>query len=140
MSNKAKHAFGDSERIAAALESGAINARDILFLDENTDNPKVGWITKDGKVVIAESHKEDVLDVEVLPESGEAGKIYVCGSDAFVWKDGSFVNLCKPTDVSELETSLAELETEIETKVSSETVQAMIDEKYSQSVINVVEF
>ncbi len=51
MADKARHAFGSETKIAEALAAGKIDAYDILFLDEK----KVGWITKDGEVVIAET-------------------------------------------------------------------------------------
>ena len=59
--NKAKHAFGNSSGIEAALQSGKINDFDILFLDSETD-PKVGWI-KDGKPVIIDP-KADLSGIE----------------------------------------------------------------------------
>lgn len=68
MANKAKHAFGKSENIAAALQAGTINEHDILFLDEATDNPKVGWITKDGDVVIA-STDVSALEAEIATKA-----------------------------------------------------------------------
>ena len=61
MPNKAKHAFGSSSDVLKALQDNKINARDVLFLDENTDNPKVGWISKTGEVIIA---KPDVSGIE----------------------------------------------------------------------------
>lgn len=61
MPNKAKHAFGSSGDVLKALQDKKINARDVLFLDENTDNPKVGWISKTGEVIIA---KPDVSAIE----------------------------------------------------------------------------
>ena len=47
MANKAKHAFGNLADVQAALDTGKIDAYDILFLDGDTD-PKVGWIDKNG--------------------------------------------------------------------------------------------
>ena len=55
MADRAKHAFGSSSGIASALASGKIDAFDILFLDGNTDNPKVGWIDKNGNPIIVKS-------------------------------------------------------------------------------------
>lgn len=51
---KAKHAFGNSSGIDAALQSGAIDNYDILFLDGDTD-PKVGWVDKNGVVRIVKN-------------------------------------------------------------------------------------
>lgn len=55
MPNKAKHAFGPLERVPEIIESGLVNARDILFMDEDTDAPKIGWIKKDGTLALVQS-------------------------------------------------------------------------------------
>lgn len=70
--DRARHAFGSEENISDAIAAGKIDAYDILFLDEK----KVGWITKDGEVVIAETDlsgveaeiatKANASDVEAL--------------------------------------------------------------------------
>lgn len=54
---RAKHAFGNSQNLEAAVQSGKVDAYDILFLDGDTD-PKVGWITKDGTPVVMKSTSE----------------------------------------------------------------------------------
>ena len=64
MAMKAKHAFGSSSGIESALQSGKIDAYDILFLDGDTDNPKVGWIDKNGKAVILKDEKADLSEIE----------------------------------------------------------------------------
>ena len=61
MPKKTKFGFGSSSNVEQALKDGRINARDVVFLDENTDNPKVGWITLDGEVVVA---KPDLSEVK----------------------------------------------------------------------------
>ena len=140
MAMKAKHAFGSSKNLSSALSSGAIDSFDILFLDGDTENPKIGWVDKNGNPVILREEDEVVIvDGDSLPESGESGKIYVCGSDAYVWNNNEFVNLCKPTDVSALENDVSALEAEIVTKVTAEEVNAMIKESMDSSV-EIVEF
>lgn len=140
MADKARHAFGMLENIDSAISAGTIDAYDILFVKDANGKPYVGWIDKDGnKVVVQEEDEVVVVEGESLPESGETGKIYVFGEDAYVYNGTEFANLCKPTDVSALETQVAGLETEMETKVDAATVQTMIKE-YSESVIEVVEF
>lgn len=62
--NRAKHAFGSSSSIESALQQGLINERDILFLDEDTDNPKIGWIDKNGNPIILKDEKADLTEVE----------------------------------------------------------------------------
>lgn len=130
---KAKHAFGMLEKIDDALVAGTIDAYDILFVKDKNGKPYVGWIDKDGnKVVVEEEDEVVVVEGESLPESGELGKIYVYGSDAYVWNGDEFVNLCKPTDVSALEEEIA-------TKVTAEEVKTMIKESEDSSV-EIVEF
>lgn len=60
--NKARHAFGSSENLQNALNSGAIDAYDILFLDGDT-KPKVGWVDKNGDVKIV-SNETDLSGIE----------------------------------------------------------------------------
>jgi hypothetical protein len=52
--DRARHAFGSSENLQKALDSGAIDAYDILFLDGDAD-PKVGWIDKNGNIKIVQN-------------------------------------------------------------------------------------
>ena len=135
--NKFKPSFGSSENIQQALDQGLIDAHDILLLDGNTDSPKVGWVDKDGNPVIVDTEKVIVVEGESLPEVGEQGKIYIFGEDGYFWNGEEFINLCKPTDLTDLENQVDELENQIETKVDEPTVQAMIKE---YSCIEIVEF
>lgn len=133
MATKAKHAFGALEKVDEALQNGLIDAYDILFLKDENGKPYVGWIDKEGnKVVVEEEDEVVIIEGESLPEYGESGKIYVHGSDAYVWNGNEFVNLCKPTDVSALEKEIA-------TKVTAEEVKTMIKESEDSSV-EIVEF
>ncbi|MBO5828722.1 MAG: hypothetical protein J6R59_09755 [Paludibacteraceae bacterium] len=138
MADKAKHAFGALERVDESISKGIIDSYDILFVKDADGKPYVGWVDKDGNKVIVQEDDEVVV-VNSLPESGEVGKIYVFEENAFVWNGSEFTNLCKPTDVSALESQIAELETEITTKVDAKKVQTMIEE-YADSVVEVVEF
>lgn len=140
MAERAKHAFGALENIDQALSSGAIDAYDILFVKDANGKPYVGWIDKEGnKVIVQEEEKVIVVEEESLPEAGVEGKIYIFGEDGYFWNGEEFVNLCKPTDVTALETQVAELETELGQKVDAATVKTMIKE-HSDSLIEVIEF
>ena len=133
MALKAKHAFGQLENIDSAISSGKIDAYDILFVKDANGKPYIGWLDKDGKKVLIEEEDEVIIvDGESLPESGETGKIYVHGSDAYIWNGNEFANLCKPTDVSALEAEIAN-------KVTAEGVRTMIKESDDSSV-EIVEF
>ena len=135
--NKFKPAFGSSENIQNALDQGMIDKYDLLLLDGNTDVPKVGWVDAQGEVIIVDTEKVIVVEGDTLPESGELGKIYIFGEDGYFWNGKEFVNLCKPTDLTDLENQVDELETQIESKVDEPTVPAMIKE---YSCIEIVEF
>lgn len=130
---KAKHAFGALENIDDAISAGKIDAYDILFVKDANGKPYVGWLDKDGnKVIVKEEDEVIVVNSESLPETGEVGKIYVFGEDAYVYNGTEFVNLCKPTDVSALEMEIA-------TKVTAEEVKTMIKES-EDSFVEIVEF
>lgn len=124
---RSKHAFGNSSGIDAALKAGKIDVFDVLFLDGDT-NPKIGWIDKNGNKVIVETGENDVVRVEALPESGEEGKIYIFGEDGYFWNGEKFVNLCKPTDVTELKDDVTELVKDVDALEVSVANKADADE------------
>jgi hypothetical protein len=137
---RARHAFGALENIDKALAKGDIDSFDILFVKDANGKPFVGWIDKEGnKIICQEEEKVIVVEGESLPETGAEGKIYIFGEDGYFWNGTEFVNLCKPTDVTSLETQVADLGTEMKQKVDAATVETMIKE-YSDSLIEVVEF
>ena len=138
MAERARHAFGNSQNLEAAKQANKIDAFDILFLDGDTD-PKVGWLDANGETKIVDTNKVVVVEGESLPETGVEGKIYIFEDDGYFWNGTEFVNLCKPTDVTSLETQVSDLETEMEQKVDAATVKIMIEE-HSDSLIEVVEF
>lgn len=72
MAMKAKHAFGSSEGLESAIQSGKIDSFDILFLDGDTDKPKIGWIDKNGKPVILKDEKADLSELESDVEAIES--------------------------------------------------------------------
>ena len=137
MAERARYAFGSSANIQGALDQGLIDAHDFLLLDGNTDIPKVGWIDKDGNPVIVDTEKVIVVEDESLPESGEKGKIYIFGKDGYFWNGEEFINLCKPTDLTDLQGQVNDLGTQIETKVDAPTVESMIK---NYACIEIVEF
>lgn len=133
MADRAKHAFGALENVDTALSNGVIDSFDILFVKDANGKPYVGWIDKEGnKVIVQEEEEIVVVGGDSLPESGEEGKIYVFGENAYVYNGAEFVNLCKPTDVSALEVEIA-------TKVTAEEVKTMIEES-GDSFVEIVEF
>jgi hypothetical protein len=67
MAYEAKHAFGNSENLSKALETGAIDAHDILLLDGDTE-PKIGWVNEKGEVRIVKNSSVDTEEVEEVIE------------------------------------------------------------------------
>lgn len=57
MAKKAKHAFGNLADVQNALNSGKIDAYDILFLDGDTE-PKIGWIDAKGVFRLVENESD----------------------------------------------------------------------------------
>lgn len=140
---KSKIAFGTSANIESALEQNIIDAYDVLLLDGDTE-PKVGWIDKNGNVVICED-KEQVVSVDVLPESdGKTGVVYLFENKGYVWdnEQNKCIPLSESADVSELTTKVSDLETQIGEKISAEEVDQKIEEKLTgiSAAIEIVEF
>ena len=142
MADRARHAFGTLEKIDQALADNTIDAFDILFVKDANGKPYVGWIDKEGnKIICQEEEKVVVVEDESLPETGVEGKIYIFEEDGYFWNGTEFVNLCKPTDVTALETQIAELETEMGQKVDTSAVETMIETAVKDAVIaEVIEF
>lgn len=61
---RAKHAFGSSDRVLESIANGVIDSYDILFLDGDTDNPKIGWVDRNGNPVILRDEKADLSGIE----------------------------------------------------------------------------
>lgn len=121
MSNQAKHAYGNSENLMKAVESGAVDAYDILFLDGDTD-PKIGWVDKDGNVKIVKSGGgSSIVRVDELPTSnGDINAIYVYNNECYIWDGTKCVPATSTVDTEEVE----------------ETVDTMIDEKLAEYAIS----
>jgi hypothetical protein len=121
MSSQAKHAYGNSENLMKAVESGAVDAYDILFLDGDTD-PKIGWVDKDGNVKIVKSGGgSSIVRVDELPTSnGDINAIYVYNNECYIWDGTKCVPATSTVDTEEVE----------------ETVDTMIDEKLAEYAIS----
>ena len=121
MSSQAKHAYGNSENLMKAVESGAVDAYDILFLDGDTD-PKIGWVDKDGNVKIVKSGGgSSIVRVDELPTSdGDANAIYVYNNECYIWDGTKCVPATSTVDTEEVE----------------ETIDEKIDEKLAEYAIS----
>lgn len=126
MTNKARHAFGSSANVDAAIAAGTIDAYDILFLD-GADSPKIGWIDKDGNKVIVAGEQQVVSVTELSETDGKEGVIYLCNDEAYIWNGAEYVTVSKSADLSALEQEIA-------TKVDEETVDSKINQAALEDV------
>ena len=126
---RSKHAFGMLENVLSAINSGKIDQYDVLFLKDANGKPYIGWVDKNNEPVVLQDEKE-IVEVETLPNVGETGKIYIYGSDGYFWNGTEFINLCKPTDVSALESELLKLQSLIEDlEADIDTLESNIETK-----------
>lgn len=133
MADKARFAYGSKSKVAAAIESGAINEFDFLCLSGENERPSVGWVDSQGNPIYVECVKY-VEVVSSLPEIGEEGIIYMLEGKGYVWYDGAFAPMSETVDLSALEKEVA-------TKVDAATVETMIETAVAEaSGIEVIEF
>ena len=109
MANKAKIAYGSLANLSAALQSGVIDAFDILCLRDE-DVARIGWVDKNGNPVLVDVPGDDVLLVEALPETGKTGVIYIVGEVVYIWNGSKFISISESTDVSDIRERLTSLE------------------------------
>lgn len=114
--DKAKFAYGSKSRVAAAIESGAINEFDFLCLSGENEKPSVGWIDKNGNPVFVECEKY-VEVVSELPETGAENVIYMCEGNGYTWYNSEFKPLAKSADLTNLETQVTNLSTQMEDRL-----------------------
>ena len=122
----------------AALNSGAIDAYDILFLDGDTE-PKIGWVDKNGTVRLVQD-KAQIVRVNELPvTNADENVVYIYNNEGYIWDGTKCVPMSKSEELITLETQVSELETKMNNKVDAEAVQSMIEE-YSESAMEIIEF
>lgn len=61
---RSRHAFGNIENLQAAIDAKLIDEHDILFLKDIDGKARIGWIDKDGNVVLVTDEKADLSQVE----------------------------------------------------------------------------
>lgn len=116
--HKAKHAFGNSQDIQKALDSGKIDAYDILFLDGDTE-PKIGWIDAKGEIRLVQN-ESDFSELEaIIATKANASDVEALESEM-------------STKVSAEE--LAEVDAKIATKVDVSEVDAKVEQAVTDSV------
>lgn len=96
---KSRHAFGSKERVAEALENGRIDAYDVVLMEGEDGLGEIGWVNKNGNLVLS-SHPKEVKIVAELPETGDVGVLYVCGSKMYIWENSAFKALIDPEETA----------------------------------------
>lgn len=137
MADKAKFAYGSLANLDAALQSGAVDAFDLLCLYDD-GVARIGWVNKNGEPVLVDVPSDDVLVVDELPETGKTGVIYIVGEIVYIWSGTQFIVISESTDISDvkdrlasleelvsaLEEKSAELEAEVATKIDADEAEA----------------
>lgn len=134
MANKAKIAYGSLANLSAALQSGVVDAFDILCLRDE-DVARIGWVDKNGNPVLVDVPGDDVLLVEALPETGKTGVIYIVGEVVYIWNGSKFISISESTDVSDIRERLASLEalaTEMNSRIEDKLDVEEANAKYLQ--------
>lgn len=104
---KAKHAYGSRKNLMAAIESGKVDAYDILLLNGEDESPAIGWVDKNGNPIIVESQSQ-IVHVDELPTvDGDVNVIYIYNNETYLWDGEKCVSTCKPVDLSALEAEMA---------------------------------
>lgn len=108
MADKAKFAYGSLANLDAALQSGAVDAFDLLCLYDD-GVARIGWVNKDGEPVLVDVPSDDVLVVDELPETGKTGVVYIVGEIVYIWSGTQFIVISESTDISDVKEQLASL-------------------------------
>lgn len=69
---RSRHAFGSLENLQAAIDAKKVDSYDILFLDGDTE-PKIGWLDKNGDLVLVTDEKADLTEVKADIDNLESG-------------------------------------------------------------------
>ena len=128
MADKAKFAYGSLANLDAALQSGAVDAFDLLCLMDD-GVARIGWVDKQGQAQIVSVPEDDVLLVDSLPETGKLGIIYIVGEVAHLWTGTQFVVISENTDLTEVKDKLVALETALEEKIAE--MESKFEERVS---------
>ena len=121
MAMKAKHAFGALERVDQSIQSGVIDAYDILFVKDAEGKPYVGWVDKNGeKVIVDDSAEFAELETQIATKANaeEVEAKFATKADA-AEVEAELATKANANDV-------AALESEVATKANAEDVEAQI--------------
>lgn len=131
MTNKAKFAFGSLSRLQSVLDSGQVDAFDILCLVDD-GVARIGWVDKEGTPQIIGVPEDDVLVVEELPEIGKKGVIYVIENMVYIWSGSEYILISENTDLAPVQEQLAALDSK--TTSLEEAISSFDEEKIKEEI------
>lgn len=115
---RSRHAFGSSKNLENVLSEGKVDAYDILFLDGDTDNPKIGWVDKNGNAIILADEKADLKEVEASVDKLEED-FSKLDLELSKKADAETVN----AELNEINKDVENLNSEIDQKISKDTAE-----------------
>lgn len=124
MSNKAKFAFGSLSRLQSVLDSGQVDAFDILCLVDD-GVARIGWVDKEGTPQIIGVPEDEVINVSELPATGKKGVIYIVENTVYIWNGSEFILISENTDLTSVQEQLSVLE---------EAISAFDEEKLKEEI------
>lgn len=131
MTNKAKFAFGSLSRLQSVLDSGQVDAFDILCLVDD-GVARIGWVDKNGTPQIIGVPEDDVLIVEELPEVGKKGVIYILESTVYIWSGSEYILISENTDLIPVQEQLDALDSK--TASLEEAISSFDEEKLKEEI------
>ena len=101
---RSRHAFGTVENLQYAIDNNLVDEHDVLFLKDKDGKASIGWIDKNGQVVMVTDEKADLSKVEADVDALESD-VEVLEKEMANKADAEFVN----AELNELNSGVAEL-------------------------------
>lgn len=90
---RSKHAFGQLENVPSAIETGKVDAYDLILAEDANERAHIGWISKSGEFKLVENQDVVLVTGDALPESGEDEVIYIFNNSLYYWDGTNFVSV-----------------------------------------------
>ena len=113
MADKAKFAYGSLANLDNAVAAGRIDEFDLLCLVDD-GIARIGWLDRNKQPVLVDTEPR-VIAVDSLPETGEAGVIYIVGEIVYIYAGGKFVAISESTDLTALKEHVSVFEEKVTT-------------------------
>lgn len=101
---RSRHAFGTVENLQYAVDNKLVDEHDVLFLKDKDGKASIGWIDKNGEVVMVTDEKADLSKVESDIDALESN-VEILETEMSKKADAETVN----AELDELNSGIAEL-------------------------------